>query len=78
MHVEPTDSFLTIKHRIGEIFTRSDRDVKLFKDENGEDELVDAATIADKEIEHDAIIYAVLMKQGDFSNEINQKSSQQT
>jgi hypothetical protein len=66
MHVEPTDSFQTIKHKASELFNRNPSDVKLFQDERGEHELVDAATIADKEIVHDAIIYLVLTKQGNI------------
>jgi len=63
MHVEPTDSFQTIKHKAGEIFGRNPSDAKLFLDEKGEHELADAATVADKEIANDAVVFLVLAKQ---------------
>mmetsp|Transcript_35380 Transcript_35380/g.72110 ORF Transcript_35380/g.72110 Transcript_35380/m.72110 type:complete len:101 (+) Transcript_35380:66-368(+) len=62
MNVEPSESFHSIKSKVGEIFERPAEEVKLFQDEKGEHELMNASTISDKEIPNDSIIFLVITK----------------
>jgi len=61
LHVEPSHTFSTIKETLASINQITSDKIGLFAPDKVR-ELVDVATIADQEIENDAIIYMVFRK----------------
>ena len=61
MHVEPSDSFGSVKQRVAELFAVETGNVMLIADDKKK-ELVDLATVSDQDIVNDAVVYIVFMK----------------
>mmetsp|Transcript_28738 Transcript_28738/g.37718 ORF Transcript_28738/g.37718 Transcript_28738/m.37718 type:complete len:104 (+) Transcript_28738:54-365(+) len=64
MHVESSNTFADIKQRVGEILTIDSSCVALYLDTKKADELVDLATVGDRELQNDQVIYMVTKKEG--------------
>ena len=63
MHVEPSDSFATVKAKCGEVYGVGPSSVGLFL-EDEKTELMDLSTVSDLEIANDAVLTFVLKKKG--------------
>ena len=75
MHVEPSDSFSSIKDRVAELFGQESGNVMLYADDKVK-ELVDLATVSDQDIKNDDIVYFVLMKGAGWEQiEVEDKAS---
>jgi hypothetical protein len=61
LHVDPSDSFMALKTRIGEVNAVDPSTIALYAKDRVR-ELVDVATVADQEIENDSIVYMVYQK----------------
>ena len=62
MHVEPTDSFLSVKAKVAELNDRQNAgDVRIFNTDRS-DYFEDEATIGDQQVPNDAVLFAVLKK----------------
>ncbi|CAM9336869.1 unnamed protein product [Heterosigma akashiwo] len=64
MHVESNNTFSDIKQRVGEILSIDSSCVALYLDSKKGDELVDLATVGDRELQNDQVIYMVTKKEG--------------
>ncbi|KAF0686948.1 Aste57867_21296 [Aphanomyces stellatus] len=60
---EPHDTFLKVKETLASILTLSSSNQVQLWHTNKQKELLDAATVADQEIENDAVIYLCLKKE---------------
>lgn len=61
MHVEPSDSFGSVKQRVADLFALEVGNVMLVADDRKK-ELVDLATVSDQDIVNDATVYMLFMK----------------
>ena len=68
MHVEPSDSFATVKAKCGEVYGVPPSSVGLFL-EDQKTEVMDLSTISDLEISNDAVLTFVLKKPGKSRSE---------
>lgn len=62
LHVEPNNTFLQIKQRIGEIVSLDPVNIQLIASDKKRD-LVDVATLSDQEIRNDDVIYMCFIKE---------------
>ncbi|ETV74369.1 hypothetical protein H257_10963 [Aphanomyces astaci] len=60
---EPHDTFLKVKETLASILTLSSPNQVQLWHTNKQKELLDAATVADQEIENDAVVYLCLKKE---------------
>ena len=70
MHVEPSDSFGTVKERLGSLYNMEAANIQLIADDKKR-ELVDLATVSDQDIKTDDIVYMVFMKPSGGFEEIS-------
>ena len=61
MHVEPSDSFGSVKQRVADLFALEVANIMLVADDKKK-ELVDLATVSDQDIVNDAIVYMLFMQ----------------
>ncbi|CAM9681538.1 unnamed protein product [Phaeothamnion confervicola] len=66
MHVEPSDTFQSIKHRAAGLLDpkQDESRVGLFSATDKAKQLADLATIADQEIQNDQILYVLVQSGG--------------
>ncbi|KAL3656612.1 hypothetical protein V7S43_018517 [Phytophthora oleae] len=72
LDVQLTDSFLTVKEKLGSIFSLPPTSIQLWQGLNQKEskEFADTATLADHELQNDAVIYMCWKKESAWSSSL--------